>query len=363
MLSLFIPVLLDYPMSIINKIFKVLRTTFLLILISQFIFCFSACTGSKEITAKSKPFLHTFVEIKVCGNNAEKVIDEAFVEMERVNSLLNNYDTESEVSKINKFSGEKPVEISPETMDVLQTAVKFADITGGAFDFTIGPLLKLWGFAKENAGLDSDNPTPDKIEKVKEFVNYRALKLEKVNNGTNTIRSAKLLKKGMYIDVGAFSKGYVADRAMEIINNNGIKNALISAGGTIVACGKKPDSSSWKIGIRHPRKEDSFLSFVELKDCAVSTSGDYEKYFKKKNKRFTHIIDPRTGMPVNRHQSVTVIAKTGVESDALSTALFVMGTKDGIDLVNSLPGVEALLIDNAGKVFMSKDWPQKTVIY
>jgi thiamine biosynthesis lipoprotein len=167
----------------------------------------------------------------------------------------------------------------------------------------------------------------------------------------------------MYIDVGAFSKGYVADRSMEIINNNGIKNALISVGGTIIACGKKPDQSNWKIGIRHPRKEDSFLSFVELKDCAVSTSGDYEKYFKKKNKRFTHIIDPRTGMPVDRHQSVTVMAKTGVESDALSTALFVMGTEEGIVLVNSLPGVEALIIDHAGKVFMSRDWPQKTVIY
>ncbi len=350
-------------MLFINKIFKVLHFTLPLLFIPQFIFCLSACTDSKVITAESKLLLHTFVEIKVCGKNADKVINEAFIEMERVNSLLNNYDNESEVSKINKFSGEKSVEVSPETMDALQIAVNFADITGGAFDFTIGPLLKLWGFAKEKAGLDSDNPTLEEIEKTKELVNYRALKLEVVRNGNNTIRSAKLLKKGMYIDVGAFSKGYVADRAMEIINNNGIKNALISVGGTIIACGKKPDQSNWKIGIRHPRKEDSFLSFVELKDCAVSTSGDYEKYFKKKNKRFTHIIDPRTGMPVDRHQSVTVMAKTGVESDALSTALFVMGTEEGIVLVNSLPGVEALIIDHAGKVFMSRDWPQKTVIY
>lgn len=350
-------------MSIIIEKYKAFYFAPPFFFILQFLFFLSACTESKEITAKYKPLLHTFVEIKVCGNNAEKVINEAFLEMERVNSLLNNYDNESEVSKINKFSGEKSVDISPETLDALQTAVKFSDITGGAFDFTIGPLLKLWGFAKEEAGLEGDNPKLVEIEKAKELVNYKALRLEKVNNGIGTIRSAKLLKKGMYIDVGAFSKGYVADRAMEIINNNGIKNALISAGGTVVACGKKPDKSSWKIGIRHPRKEDSFLSFVELKDCAVSTSGDYEKYFKKKNKRLTHIIDPRTGMPVDRHQSVTVIAKTGVESDALSTALFVMGTKDGIELVNSLPGVEALIIDHAGKVFMSKDWPQKTIIY
>ena len=276
-------------MLITNKIFNVLRFTLRFLFVSQFMFCLSACSEPNKITSQSKPLLHTFVEIKICASNADNVISDAFIEMKRINSLLNNYDNESEVSKINRFSGKKSVEISPETMDALQTAVKFADITGGAFDFTIGPLLKLWGFAKENAGLDS-TPTFEKIEKVKTFVNYRALKLEEVNNGTSTNRSAKLLKNGMVIDVGAFSKGYVADRAMEIIKNNGVKAALVSAGGTIVACGKKPDKSSWKIGIRHPRKEDSFLSFVELNDCAVSTSGDYEKFFKKNNKRFTHIL-------------------------------------------------------------------------
>lgn len=350
-------------MWIINRLLKVFRFASPFLLIFQFILCLSACSNCNEITAQSKPLLHTFVEIKVCASNPEKVINEAFIEMERVNSLLNNYDAESEVSKINKFSGEKFVEISHETLEVLEIAVKFSDMTGGAFDFTVGPLMKLWGFAKETPGLDGDNPTFDEIEKAKELVNYRALKLEKVKRGTGTKRSAKLLKKGMVVDVGAFSKGYVADLAIEMIRNNGVNDALVSAGGTIVACGKKPDKSSWKIGIRHPRKEDSFLSFVELKDCAVSTSGDYEKYFTKKNKRFTHIIDPRTGMPVGRHQSVTVIAKTGVESDALSTALFVMGTKDGLALVNSLPGVEALIIDNEGSIFMSRDWPQKTVVY
>ncbi len=350
-------------MLIFNKIYKVLRFIPPLLLGMLFISFLTSCSDTKEITSQSKPMLHTFVEIKVCGNSAEKVINEAFIEMERVNLLLNNYDRESEISKINKFSGEKAVAISPVTMDALQRAVMFADMSKGAFDFTIGPLLKLWGFSKEKAGLDSDNPTPEKINMVKELVDYRALKLAVLKNGNKTIRAAMLLKKGMYIDVGAFSKGYVADRAMEIIKNNGIKDALVSAGGTIVACGKKPDNSLWKIGIRHPRKEGSFLSFVELNDCSVSTSGDYERYFKKKNKRFTHIIDPRTGKPVNRHQSVTVIAKTGIESDALSTALFVMGTKDGIALVNSLPGVDALIINHAGKVFMSKEWPQKIVIY
>jgi len=346
-----------------NKIYNISSLIASFFLIFLLFLCLSACSDPKEITAISKPMLHTFVQIKVCAVNLDKVINKAFMEMERVNSFLNNYDNESDVYKINRFSGEKSVEISAETMEVLKTAIKYSDITGGAFDFTIGPLLKLWGFAKEEPGLDSDTPTKDELENVKALVNYRSLQLKHLKNGIKTKCTAKLIKKGMYIDVGAFSKGYVTDRAMEIIKENGVKDALVSAGGTIVAMGKKPDNVSWKIGIRHPRKDDSFLSFVELKDCAVSTSGDYEKYFKKKNKRFAHIIDPRTGMPVDRHQSVTVIAKTGIESDALSTALFVMKTKDGLALVDSSPGVEALIVDHEGNVFMSRDWPQKTVIY
>ncbi len=334
-----------------------------LFLFYQFFFSFSLCSGSMEITSRSKPLLHTFVEIKVCANNYEKIIDDVFLEMERVNSLLNNYDPESEISKINLNAGEKYVPVSYETMESLNIAVGFAQISGGAFDFTVGPLVKLWGFAKDDAGLGIDYPSFKDILKQKLLVDYKSLNLRVTKDGVKTLRLAKLLKKGMTIDVGAFSKGYVSDCAMEMLRNNGIENALVTAGGTIVASGKKPDNSLWRIGIRHPRKETGYLSFVELNNCAVSTSGDYEKFYVNRNKRVSHIIDPRTGQPVDRHQSVTVIANTGIESDALSTALFVMNTSEGIEFVNGLSGIEALVIDHAGQVFMSNGWPQKTVIY
>ena len=161
-----------------------------------------SCSDTKEITVQSKPLLHTFVEIKVCGKNAEKVINQAFVEMERVNSLLNNYDRKSEVSKINKFSGEKAVGISLVTMEALQQAVMFANMSNGAFDFTIGPLLKLWGFSKEKAGLDSDNPTPEKINMVKEFVDYRALKLKVLKNGNKKASGNRSLRSILTVETG-----------------------------------------------------------------------------------------------------------------------------------------------------------------
>jgi len=342
-----------------EKIYKHL----LIILFLQIFFCPGLSADSHKLITETRPLLHTFVEIKAYGKKARDAIEEAFSEMERVNVLLNNYDPDSEVSEINRHAGRNPVQVSPETMEALQLAVKYGDISGGAFDITIGPLLKLWGFAQDNPGLKGKEPDGDAVMKAKFLVDYHALELTMVKKGNRTLRTAQLKKSGMWIDVGAFTKGYVADRAVAVLKKRGIKNALISAGGTICAIGTKQNSSPWKVGIRHPRKKDSFLTVISLKDRTVSTSGDYEKFYKKNGKSRTHIIDPRTGMPVEKVQAVTIIARKGIESDALSTALFVLGPDEGMKLVNSLPGVEALIVSHEGRIVLSKEWPQKTVIY
>jgi thiamine biosynthesis lipoprotein len=342
-----------------EKIYKHL----LIILFLQIFFCPGVSADSHKLITETRPLLHTFVEIKAYGKKARDAIEEAFSEMERVNVLLNNYDPDSEVSEINRHAGRNPVQVSPETMEALQLAVKYGDISGGAFDITIGPLLKLWGFAQDNPGLKGKGPDGDAVRKAKFLVDYHALELTMVKKGNRTLRTAQLKKSGMWIDVGAFTKGYVADRAVAVLKRRGIKNALISAGGTICAIGTKQDSSPWKVGIRHPRKEDSFLTIISLTDRTVSTSGDYEKFYKKNDRRRTHIIDPRTGMPVEKVQAVTVIARKGFESDALSTALFILGPDEGIKLVNSLADVEALIVSHEGRIVLSKEWPQKTVIY
>ena len=327
------------------------------------IFCGCPRAGAEEIIERSKPLLHTVVEIKAWGNQADTAIEEAFAEMERVNSLLNNYDPASEISKINRNAGGAAVSVSPETMDALKSTIKFCDMTGGALDITIGPLLRLWGFGKDEVGLSGKEPSQLKIQKAKALVNYREIELVDQVTGTRGQSTVRLKKKGMWIEVGSFSKGFVADKAIAVLKTRGIRNALVIAGGTVCAMGHKPDGSLWQIGVQHPRKQGRLLTVVSLKDASISTSGDYEIFYKKNGKRRAHIIDPRTGEPVSHMESVSIIAADGMTSDGLDTGIFVLGPKKGVALVNSLKGVEALIISEGGKATFSKGWPQKNISY
>ena len=213
---------------------------------------------------------------------------------------------------------------------------------------------------REKPGLDGADPTPAQIAAARQLVDYRQLQVDCAEAAAGT---ACLGRAGMCVDVGAFSKGYVADRAMQVLQQQGMHAALVAAGGTIVCRGMKPGNKPWQIGIRHPRRDDDFLTVVTLTDCAVSTSGDYERYYRRQGSRRTHIIDPRSGRPVERMQAVTVIAPDGMVSDALSTALFVLGPQDGMHLIEGMSDVEALMVDAAGEIVMSSGWPQKVVAY
>lgn len=330
----------------------------------SFLCCLSVFAEANELVVRSRPMLHTLVEIKAWGAGAEQAIEEAFAEMERVNSLLNNYDPQSEVSAINRQAGDGPVRIGKETMEALTLAVKYGDLTGGALDITIGPLLRLWGFGKDDVGLEGDEPDPASLAQAQALVDYHALELSRRRSWKGAARrSARLAKQGMWIDVGSFSKGYVADRAVALLKKRRIKNALVIAGGTVCALGVKPDGSPWQVGVQHPRDPDRLLTAVALKNCSISTSGDYENFYKKNGKRRTHIIDPRSGMPVPHMQSVSVIAPDGMTSDALSTALFVLGPEQGMRMVESLRGAEALIVSEGGKISCSKGWPEKKISY
>jgi len=304
------------------------------------------------------------VEIKAWGDNADAAIEAAFNEMERVNRLLNTYDPKSEVSAINRQAGGAPVSISPETMEVLKQVVTFCRITGGALDITIGPLLKLWGFGKDDVGLSGREPDQQALRRAKALVDYRALELsETVLPGGVVQRTGRLTRKGMWIDVGSFSKGFVADRAMAVLKKRGIKNALVIAGGTVCALGQKPDGTHWQVGIQHPRKKGGLLAVISLQNNSISTSGDYENFYKKNGKRRNHIIDPRSGMPVEKMQSVSVIAPDGMTSDGIDTGLFVLGPEQAIRVVESMGGVEVMIVAEGGRIYYSKGWPEKNIRY
>ena len=315
---------------------------------------------TQELYQQTAPLMHTIVEVKAYGDNqTATTIAETFSEMERVNNLLNNYNQASDISAINASAGKAAVTISPETYSALSDAKKYAKLSKGTFDFTVGPLISLWGFNRDQPGLSGADPDITMIKQVCSLVDYRALQLHHAPAGA----TARLKQIGMRIDSGAFAKGFAADCALTYLSKKGIKNALVAAGGTIRAIGLKPDGQPWQIGIRHPRNNSNFLTVIPLHDESVSTSGDYEKFYYKSGNRRSHIIDPRTGNPVTAMQSVTVIAPDGMASDSFSTALFVLGPVDGLELVEQLPGFEALIVTASGEVLFSSGWPQKKIVY
>ncbi|MEW6001749.1 MAG: FAD:protein FMN transferase [Nitrospirota bacterium] len=287
--------------------------------------------------------MDTLVTITVVSgskDNAERAIDIAFSRIEKIEGLFSFFSTESEISLINRNSGISEVKVSAETFDILDKALFVSEKTCGAFDVTIGPVITLYDFYKKI------KPEDALIKKNLDLVNYRELIIDK-NRCT-----AFLKRKGMLIDPGGISKGYAADRAVEALKKNGIDSGLVAVAGDIRAFGLKPDGRPWKIGIRDPRgrsKEDDIMATLEIKDMAVSTSGDYERYFLLDGKRYHHLLDPKTGYPAGECQSVSVIAGDAAFTDAFSTGVFILGIERGMRLLEKM-GFNAIIVDSQGKI-------------
>jgi thiamine biosynthesis lipoprotein ApbE len=282
-----------------------------------------------------------------------KTIAGAFAEMARLDSLMSSYRLDSEVAMINQraaIGGEMMVSADVDT--VLKMAQWAAQISGGAFDVTIAPVLRLWGFGTDSVGL----PAPGKIAARLPLVNFRHLTLDGGNDATTAIpRSIRFRRPGMAIDLGGIAKGYAVDRGIEVLARAGIRDAMVEAGGDLRAMASPFTAGRRYIWIRHPRpphsgktadgsSPDTFFGRFRMDSGAVATSGDYERFFEINGKRYHHIIHPRTGYPAPNVVSATVTARNATEADALSTALFVLEPERAIALADSLPEVEAMII-------------------
>lgn len=309
-----------------------------------------SCSGKEEkIFRKSTILMDTLVTVNVVTDSevkAEDAINGAFEEIKRLEKLINFWSADSEIAEINRKAGLSPVRVSPQTLDLIEKAIFVSEKTGGAFDPTVGPLVRLWDFKKKVI------PDKETILEGMRLVDYRAMVIDK-SKGT-----AFLKKKGMSFDTGGIAKGYAADLAVSVLKKKGIKAGLVSVAGDIRAFGTKPDGRPWKVGIRNPRQShksgnDDILATVELRDMAISTSGDYERFFIQNGKRYHHIIDPKTGYPAMGCQSVTVIARQGVFTDGFSTGVFVLGPEKGLKLLEEL-GFDGLIIDSEGRIHMTE---------
>jgi thiamine biosynthesis lipoprotein len=235
-----------------------------------------------------------------------------------------------------------PVHVSLETLTVVQRAIQAAEMTDGGFNIAIGPVVDVWNVTEGRR-----IPTESELEALRSLVDLMSIH---VDVGKQTIF---LAKAGMLIDVGGIGKGYAADQAVMAMKKAGASAGVVALSGDIKTFGQLPGGKRFPVGIQHPRQDGAVLVWIDLQDEAISTAGDYERFFERDGVRYHHILDPRTLQPARSCQSVTVIAREGIWADGLDTGIFVMGVESGMRLVEALPDVEAIIVDDEGLVHVS----------
>ncbi|RCW40337.1 MULTISPECIES: FAD:protein FMN transferase [unclassified Halanaerobium] len=323
-----------------KKIYKIfIMSIFALILL----FAAGCSNAAKEQTTEtgSKFLMDTLVQMKVTGKNAEKVLNLSFDRIEELENLMSKTLKKSEIYKINHSS--EPVEISDDTIKVLNKSIHYAELTSGRFDPSIGPLVELWGIGTEDARV----PTEEEIAEAKKLVNYKNIEID--NN------KVFLKQKDMQLDLGAIAKGYAADEVKRIAEENNIKSAFVNLGGNVLVIGHKADGSKWRIGIQDPRKNrGNIMAVIKAVDKTIVTSGNYERYFEKNGNIYHHIIDPATGYPADSGLlSVSIISESSFDADALSTSVFILGLEKGMEFIKDQKNVEVLFITEDLKVYLS----------
>jgi thiamine biosynthesis lipoprotein len=281
---------------------------------------------------------------------ARKAATDAFARIAALNATMSDYDKTSELMRLCAKAGGPPVPVSAELFFVLSRAQEVSRQSGGAFDVTVGPVVKLWRRARKLRKL----PEADKLAEARALVGWRNIRLDEKN------RTVQLLKPGMQLDLGGIAKGYAADEALAVLKKHGIDRALVAAGGDIAVSGPPPDADGWKIAIATlPGEKDS--GRLVLHDAAVSTSGDAEQFVEIDGKRYSHIVDPRTGIGLLGRMSVTVVAKMGIASDNLTKVAAVLGPEKGVPIIEATAGASARMVrqtDKGLETFVSKNFPK-----
>lgn len=317
-----------------------------LVLMSLFLSIF--ILSAQKSYSESSILMGSSFEITVVAEDedfAKESLAIAKKEIIRIEDLISSWDQKSETSRINRNAGIAAVEVSKELFDLIFRAQQISKLSSGAFDLTFAAIDKLWNFD----GKESEMPNPDTLKASVFNIGYQLIELDEES------LTVFLPKKGMKIGFGAIGKGYAADRAKQLLVERGVLGGIINASGDMNTWGTKPDGSSWTIGIVNPMNNKKVFSWFSLEHNAVVTSGDYEKFTQINGRRYSHIIDPRTGIPSQGIVSCTVFAGKAELADAIATAIFVMGVESGLFLIDQLPNIEAILIDDSGIIHRSKN--------
>jgi thiamine biosynthesis lipoprotein len=295
---------------------------------------------------RDEAIMGTAIRVELWCNDREAgpaAIDAVMHEMHRIDRAMSPYKADSELSRLNREAAFAPVVASHELFDLVARSLAFSKLSGGAFDITYAAIGHLYDYRR------SIRPTDEAIAHARAAVGYRHLILD---DAKHTIRYAR---EGVRIDLGGFAKGHAVENAAAILAQRGIEHAIVTAGGDSRLLGDRR-GRPWNIAIRDPRRAGAVVALLPLENAAISTSGDYERFFDEGGVRHHHLIDPRTGHSPRDVHSVTIVAADGLTSEALSKTVFVLGVEQGLALIDRLPGVDAVVIDAAGALHYSSGW-------
>ncbi|MCW1148755.1 FAD:protein FMN transferase [Flavobacterium lacisediminis] len=302
----------------------------------------------QQIFKKKQSLLGSPFEITVVAKDSIQgnlFSDLAIAEVKRIENLISDWIPSSQISKVNQNAGVSPIKVDKEVYDLVDRATKISKLTSGAFDISYASMDKIWKFDGSMTAM----PTEEAIKKSVEKVGYQNIIL---NPKDTTIY---LKNKGMKLGLGGIGQGYIADKIKVLLQEKGCDSGLVNVSGDINTWGKQPNGNPWTVGIVNPMNKNKVFATFPLDDSAVETSGSYEKYVTFNGKRYSHIIDPRTGYPATGIISVSVFAKQTELADALATGIFVMGVEVGLDLVNQLKGIGCIIVDDKGGIHVSNN--------
>ncbi len=326
---------------------KLITIILLLVLTLTLWGCSTDNSNMNDLKVSKNDFmLDTLLTITLYGTEDDSAIDEIYNTISALEDRLSIHEDGSDLASIRDNAGEAPVIVSEDTLNVFGKSVEYSILSGGLFDITSAPLISLWSIGDE----DERVPSPEEIETVLKLIDYKKIS---INHDQSTIY---LEDAGMYANLGAIAKGYIADKAAEKAKSMGIDSAILNLGGNVLLIGTKPDGKDFKVGIQDPDEATGgYLGILQGSNLSIVTSGDYERYFIEDGVKYHHILNPYTGYPADSNiKSVSIITETSFDGDALSTTVLLLGLEKGLELIEGTDNTEAIFVTKDNEIILTQ---------
>lgn len=317
---------------------------------------FSSCgKKQREPESQSMFMLGTVCKVTIYDNPSAEAFHASFERIREIEQKMSLHSKNSEISLLNSQAGEQAVVVSPDTFQVIQQALEISALSAGAFDPTVGPLVEAWDIGGDNPR----RPSQEEIDALLTLIRYERVVLDEQNH------SVFLQDKGMALDLGGIAKGYAADEVARVLREHGVESAIVNLGGNVLTLGTKPDSAAWRIGIQDPNSlRGDYVMIASLVDQTLVTSGPYERFLELDGIVYHHILDTKTGYPVDSEfDSVSIITHNSTLADALSTSLYALGYEKGMALINTLDDVEAIFMTKDKRILLSEGLQANPSLY